>query len=526
MGRSAQNMLILLVLTAAAIAFSGCPVMGETRGSWVSGKIYVPDAIITGSYSVVGVNVYTPEGTFINRSPISGSESPLSWNMEISVAEGTPVTFWVELSNEYDSGFYFAPGQQDVIVSGTVYDWTINSVKIPIFTEADLKKIGTIYLGGQDFVLVSDIQLKESWEPLCHPGDSTAPFSGSFDGNGRTISGLRFEDGTDDYIGLFAQVAGSSVSKHAVIKNLKLVLAMHELELHGGTEQKVGFAVAQAKNTDLDRVSVTGTGTGMSIKKNDGSALYAGGIAGLLAGNSSVSLCSSTIPLTITSPSVPTVAAGGLVGKLEAISMATGVTTGNIYRSYSSSAVSVTLQAAGGIVYAGGIAGGATLDSSLWIEECYTSGNISVYTQDKFAVGGMIGGANGSRSSSDPPLFFSRSVVMAEAIRVESTSAGIAGKNVGMISGNSETYDPGPPHSAPLPIPTAAYQDPLPMRYFALDILYGSYQPVRPPGADTFRSSLTNELFFEPILSDGMNWDSNQTWKWDAAKRRPVFQWE
>jgi hypothetical protein len=195
------------------------------------------------------------------------------------------------------------------------------------------------------------------------------------------------------------------------------------------------------------------------------------------------------------------------------------VTTGNIYRSYSSAAISVFLPA-DGEAYIGGIAGGASTGSSIWVEECYASGNISLDgAADAFAVGGLVGGQMATHTPG--PLFFSRSVAMMGAINILSGSAG----NWGMISGDTETYDPTIPW-APAPIPDSAYTAPLPMRYYASDISYIGPSPTPLQNASIPRANLVDDRFFEPILSGGMNWDSNQTWKWDLARGRPVFQWE
>jgi hypothetical protein len=64
------------------------------------------------------------------------------------------------------------------------------------------------------------------------------------------------------------------------------------------------------------------------------------------------------------------------------------------------------------------------------------------------------------------------------------------------------------------------------MRYYADDIHY-STAPQNSDGESIARSSLTDSgLFFKPLLDYGMNWDSNETWKWDTIKHRPMFQWE
>ena len=70
--------------------------------------------------------------------------------------------------------------------------------------------------------LINDIALTESWTPI---GDSGShKFSGSFDGNGYTISGLSIvhndPDGEGDVrLGLFGYVGGTTAAP-AEIKNL------------------------------------------------------------------------------------------------------------------------------------------------------------------------------------------------------------------------------------------------------------------------------------------------------------------
>lgn len=49
----------------------------------------------------------------------------------------------------------------------------------------------------------------DSWEPI--GTDSYTAYSGIFDGNGKTISGLFFNDGWTSYVGLFGYIKGGTV---------------------------------------------------------------------------------------------------------------------------------------------------------------------------------------------------------------------------------------------------------------------------------------------------------------------------
>ena len=70
-----------------------------------------------------------------------------------------------------------------------------------------------------DAVLMADITVTEhdSWTPI---GNSNKPYSGKFDGNGHTISGLKFNDTEKDYVGLFGYVGyGGKITSVGVIES-------------------------------------------------------------------------------------------------------------------------------------------------------------------------------------------------------------------------------------------------------------------------------------------------------------------
>lgn len=87
---------------------------------------------------------------------------------------------------------------------------------LKIATEANLKWFRDQVNDGKTNLkarLINDIALTESWTPI---GTSKSHFVGSFDGNGKTISGLRFDvQNTPEeslYLGLFGYVGGNQDS--------------------------------------------------------------------------------------------------------------------------------------------------------------------------------------------------------------------------------------------------------------------------------------------------------------------------
>ena len=100
------------------------------------------------------------------------------------------------------------------------------------------------YLDG-DIVLMNDIDISEySWPGI---GSATAPFTGTFDGQGHTISGF-----ISTYTGLFGYVSADSTDTVA-IKNLKLVGSITgSLSYGGGLVNTFGRGIIENCFVDVD----------------------------------------------------------------------------------------------------------------------------------------------------------------------------------------------------------------------------------------------------------------------------------
>ena len=79
-----------------------------------------------------------------------------------------------------------------------------------------------------EYELAADIQLAGEWAPI---GNNDAPFTGSFNGNGHTISGLNYTT-NGNWVGLFGASTGT-------IKNVRIV----DANLYGN--EHVGIAVGR-----------------------------------------------------------------------------------------------------------------------------------------------------------------------------------------------------------------------------------------------------------------------------------------
>ena len=174
--------------------------------------------------------------------------------------------------------------------------------------------------------LLRDVELTDTWEPV---GDSSAPFKGSFDGDGHKITGLKIT--SSDYIGLFGYVGGG-----AVIQNVNLVGA----RVSGGS--RVGALIgrimgsATVSKCTIDKSSVvmgTGSNTGGLIGEANGA-------------NIKVTLNDLTSNASVTNNATETSRAAGIIAQV------TGGADVTITNCVNNGAITTSSGYAGGIVAA------------------------------------------------------------------------------------------------------------------------------------------------------------------------------
>ena len=113
--------------------------------------------------------------------------------------------------------------------------------------------------------LEADVTLTGSWEPI---GNDETPYTGTFDGNGKTVTGLAITS-SNRYVGMFGYVTGT------------------------------------VQNVNLEQVTVTNNYT------EQYQAGFTGAVAGYLSGTGTITGCSVSGSVTITGPNGN---AGGVVG--------------------------------------------------------------------------------------------------------------------------------------------------------------------------------------------------------------------
>ena len=253
-----------------------------------------------------------------------------------------------------------------------VFRDTVNGA-IPIGTYAELQLINTIAgaLAGS-YKQEADINLmNKSWTPIGKTG--AARFTGIYDGNGHTLTGLYINSLTLDYAGLFGYVGIANVLSG--VFNLGVSGNVTGRQYVGGI---VGYLYAGKIENCFSIVDVTGGGTTQNAGNN------VGGIAGQIYYGSSLVNSFSTGNVT----GVQNV--GGIVGLLNSNS---NNNSSSVENCYATGAIS-------GVYLVGGVVG--QINQSAYVKNCvalnkYVKSSPSATTQ--YPVGRVYVKTVGSSNS-------------------------------------------------------------------------------------------------------------------------------
>ena len=215
--------------------------------------------------------------------------------------------------------------------------------------------------------LVSD---RANWVPV---GSHETPFSATFEGNGRSISGLRISGGLRR-MGMFGRLAA------ATVRDLNLLdVDMASVPAAGADANSAAAGgLASLASGNISNVYVAGTVSG--------TARYMGGLAGILHSSAVASSCAD-VAVSSTRDSAK---AGGLAGILNA---------GNNYVNLRSAYARGGVSASGADSIAGGLVGA---DSGyeytrLEIAAAYSAGRVSVQSG---RTGGLVGAVHSAERAS------------------------------------------------------------------------------------------------------------------------------
>jgi hypothetical protein len=234
---------------------------------------------------------------------------------------------------------------------------------------------------GESFIQTADIDLAGCpWVPI---GTFGVPFTGSYDGAGKDVRNLSFNNPNANRVGMFGTVVDSSLS------NIKLV----DIALTG--QEDVGGLVGEAVDSTISATSVTGSVTGRAggSGRNGGlvGAARGGSISGsfahvtVIGGTREVGgLVGIATPNFGQDPATPATnitasyATGDVTGSGKTVGGLVGLTRGPITNSFATGNVA-------GIEDLGGLAGEADRTT---IRRSWAGGNVSG-TRDQ--IGGLVG---------------------------------------------------------------------------------------------------------------------------------------
>ncbi len=292
-------------------------------------------------------------------------------------------------------------------------------VALPIYSADDLNAVRGGITGYEDwdltndYVLMNDIDLSafkigEGWIPV---GDETTPFTGTFNGNGYTVSNLfinRPHETTGENQGLFGFINNATI-ENLTISNVDITVYSGAGLIGINNEGIISNCSVSGKFTAKEdgglASGLVGINDGGTIEKcsvsgiltGEGEGTIVSGLVGVNDGGS-VKNCFSTATITaeingsyagslmgINYSSIENCNASGTVNGFYAgglVALNNGGTIKNCY-------TTTTVNSTGDWTSAGGLAG-AVWGGGGTIINCYTTGNITATGETSYA-GGLVG---------------------------------------------------------------------------------------------------------------------------------------
>lgn len=298
--------------------------VGYTFAGWKNGN-----NLVTGSDGILA------EVTFAGDTTLTAEWTPVTYSVTLQVEGGTASGNTVSGGGRYShnarvtvrataaAGYYFL-GWYDTnnnnVSNANPYTFTINrditlvarfiSGATPITNADGLKNIQA----DGDYILTGNITLTGEWTPLLFDGG----FTGSFDGNGYTISGLKitkepYAAGDNNNFALF-----DTIGEGGVVKNLKVNADIKVITNFGGNKDFIAAIIAGVNNGLIENCSADGSITvAPYISGNAGGYINidVGGICGQNYGD--IKYCSSYLKIDVSDNATRLSAIGAICGTNE-----------------------------------------------------------------------------------------------------------------------------------------------------------------------------------------------------------------
>ena len=337
-------------------------------------------------YVIESIKIYTPysgEQTYSGAQLLANGDYTI---VKISMSANTSNYYYsLQVQSFVYSNDLIDPRSRLASNAYTSFVLISNNAATEISTAEELQAM----TGGHSYILMNNIDLTGfNWQPI-------QDFSGYFDGNNYTISGLNITKTFEDqqaYVGLFASTRGA-VIKNVVLDNINMVVSLRTY-VNNGYDIYLGGIVGYVNEyTRIYNVQVTGN---FSVNNATTGGIYLGGIAGRIQESTIIRNAEVFGSLTASTPSNNS-RIGGIAGSMFNRSLIENAFTDVTIMGYNENGGIVgfldgsTLRKVSSVVdltgnaHNGGIVGYA--NNSL-IEYAYASGTIS---HKEYAAGGIVG---------------------------------------------------------------------------------------------------------------------------------------
>ena len=299
---------------------------------------------------------------------IYGACSELSVTKGHVKVESSGVVFKVEsvgTGATLTNNGYIAKAEGGVTVAGAQVggDYNIYDLKgLEIFR--DIVNSGANTFGDTKVVLQKDIRLNDGWTPIGfggRKGTGTTPFSGTFDGNNKTISNLNNKGYTPDKDKIYqdkykdAEESAYAYGLFGLVQNATIMnLTLTDVDIDTTRANMAGDSVAALVGFGMDDVTITGITVNGSVKAVDAVA----GVVGRVyqknkASTLTISNCVNNAVITVIEGAADSAKGAGIIGYANN-SYTTAKFTVNITDNTNNGVIYGYLRAAGVAVINGG----------------------------------------------------------------------------------------------------------------------------------------------------------------------------
>ena len=233
-------------------------------------------------------------------------------------------------------------------------------------TSADgLKNVAELVNGGKtdiNITLDTDLTLTGEWTPI---GTESQPYTGTFNGKDKTITGLTVNQEGTNYVGLIGYLGSGGKVQNVVLEGVQITSDNSSGYAGGvagdswGTIENCSVSGSVSGTTFVGGVvgsqwggSITGCNSSATVK----GVIFAGGIAGETNSGASLTGCYATGDVTVENDGTNNSHAGGVVGYNGGCTLTACYATGSVTGSGS------------GTIYVGGVTGSNNLGT---LTACY-----------------------------------------------------------------------------------------------------------------------------------------------------------